>query len=72
MTSTKALLALLLALACGGATEEPEPVGWCCDGICGLSPEEADPFEVCECPGGIIRPVPGTRGACVDAAEPWR
>jgi hypothetical protein len=69
--SVRLLALLLLALACGGATEEPEAFGWCCEGLCGLAPEDAAAFDQCTC-DGIVRPVPGTRGACVDPAEPWR
>jgi len=71
MTTERIVLALALSLGCAGASDDPEPFGWCCSGICGLGPEEADTFDQCTC-DGIVRPVPGTPGACVDPAEPWR
>lgn len=65
------LLLLLLCVngwGCGGATERTDPqlFGWCCDGICGLTADEASLFETCEC-SGIVHPVPDTRGACLEA-----
>lgn len=61
-------IALILgcAVACGGSGEgEPDLFGWCCDGICGLDPQEANLFERCECPNGFIRPLEGTHGECL-------
>jgi hypothetical protein len=58
---------------CGGQADsgaaEAEPFGWCCEGVCGLDPIEADPYERCECPGGYIHPVLGTRGQCLPLTE---
>jgi hypothetical protein len=66
------VLALALSFGCAGAaSEEPEAFGWCCEGLCGLAPEDAAAFDSCTC-DGLVRPLPGTPGACFDPAEPWR
>ncbi len=55
----------LILEGCGGeAAPEPDPFGWCCEQFCGLSAEEANPFEECTCWNGYIHPVEGTRGEC--------
>lgn len=72
MTTERIVLALALCLGCAGAAaEEPELFGWCCGDLCGLSPEDAAAFDTCTC-DGIVLPLPGTLGACLDPAEPWR
>jgi hypothetical protein len=60
--------ALLLLMACGGsAADDWRPVpGWCCDGLCGLTGEEASVFAECTCDAVARHPGPGTRGECTD------
>jgi hypothetical protein len=51
------LLAIAIALACGGRAS-PEPFGWCCADLCGLTGEEAAAVGgTCAC-DGIVRPDP--------------
>jgi hypothetical protein len=65
------MLMVLLFLGCAGSADDAEAFGWCCDGVCGLSAEDANNFARCTC-DGIVRPVPGTPGACIERGEPWR
>jgi hypothetical protein len=67
--STKRLvLGLLLCLGCAGSADQPEPFGWCCDGLCGLGADDAMLFETCSC-DGVVRPVPETRGECIELED---
>lgn len=62
---------VLLLVACGGAHDddlfpdrsEPDP-GWCCDGVCGLTAEEADEFTECVCNAPVRRPEAPGKGEC--------
>lgn len=61
------------SVGCAGAVattreSDPEPFGWCCYGICGLDPWQADTFEQCEC-SGLVHPVPDTRGECMERSR---
>lgn len=72
-------LALALALSvdgwgCGGFVQEYTPEGgdsgpeegWCCDGMCGLSAEDATDLETrCVCTG-VVQWHDGTIGDCIE------
>jgi hypothetical protein len=68
----KIIAILVLVAACGGATEaaegesHPEALGWCCDGLCGLSGEDSNAFERCSCDGAETASEAEGRGECVD------
>jgi hypothetical protein len=49
---------------------EPEEFGWCCDGLCGLSGEQADLFEQCFCVGAERPRAEGGYGECVEIGTP--
>jgi hypothetical protein len=72
-----AALALALALSvdgwgCGDFIHEtegeptPDAPGWCCDGMCGLSAEDATDLQTaCYC-DGVVQWHPDTIGDCVE------
>jgi hypothetical protein len=61
-------IALILILACGGSAgdggDPPDP-GWCCDGLCGLSAEDARAFDTCTCDGIVRGSHRGQMGECL-------
>lgn len=63
---------------CGGFVEEYDDgsndsapvVGWCCDGLCGLSAEDATSLQTtCRC-AGVVAYREGTIGDCIERAYP--
>jgi hypothetical protein len=70
---TRRAIAVLLLLACGGAASGgddypgPDP-GWCCDGLCGLSAEDSEAFDVCTCEASERATQGPGRGECLAGA----